>query len=104
MTKHIWTVICRESKIEADTNNISVIDAYESLQFDIKVDEKEFDKTKPVVGPFNFEVLSLFYRDKKGAEEILEVFVVLLDPKGNQLIEFPSKLVFQEQHNRMRNR
>lgn len=104
MIKHIWSLVCRESKIEAETNNVSIIDAYENLQFALEIDEAMYDKTKPIVGPFNFEVISLFYRDSKDTEESLNTFVAFLDPKGTQLLEFNSKLVFQEKHNRMRNR
>ena len=103
MIKHIWSLVCRESKIEADSNNISIIDAYENLQFVLNIEE-DYDKTKPLVGPFQFEVVSLFYRDKKGSEEKMDAFVSFLDPSGNQLLDFKTEVLFKEQHNRMRNR
>lgn len=103
MTKHIWTLVCRESKID-DSNNVSIIDAYETLQFDLGTPSPDYDKTKPFVGPFNFEIISLFYRDKKGTHEVLDVLVKMIDPKGNTLGEFPARPEFKEEHNRVRNR
>jgi len=103
MIKHIWSIFCRESKVEADTNNISIIDAYDSIEFDLKTSEEQ-DSSKPVMVPFSFEVVSLFYRDKKGEEETLDVSVSAIDPKGVKLGNFASKLEFKAEHNRMRNR
>ena len=104
MIQHIWTLVCKESKIEAETNNISVIDLYENLQFDLKTDQNFYDKSKPLVGPFNFEVVSLFYRDKKGTHVEFEVLAKIIDPKGAVLGEFPAKTEFKPEHNRVRNR
>lgn len=104
MIQHIWSLVCKESKIEAETNNISVIDLYESLQFDLKVDEATYDKTKPVVGPFNFEIVSLFYRDEKGTHAEFDILAKIVDPKGAILGEFTNKSEFKEEHNRVRNR
>jgi hypothetical protein len=104
MLKHIWTIVCKQSKIEADTNNISIIDSYENLRFDLRTNEKEYDKTKPAVGNFEFEVVSLFYRDKKGAAETHDVVLKVVDPKNKILGEFDARMEFKEQHNRMRNR
>jgi|GEM_PF-5385504 len=104
MIKHIWTVLARESKIDADNNTISLIDLYENLQFDVRVDEKEYEKNKKVGGPFNFEIVSLFYRDTKGKAEKILVEVDLVDPKGEKLGTAEANVEFKETHDRMRNR
>jgi hypothetical protein len=104
MIKHIWTVLCKESRIEAETNNISLIDAYESLQFKLNIDDKSYDPAKPITGPFNFEIVSLFYRDKKGTHEEFSLLLTILDPKGVKINETPAKSEFKAEHNRVRNR
>lgn len=104
MIKHIWSVLCKESKIEMDTNNISLFDAYEQLEFNLTIDKDKYDPAQPVGGPFVFEVVSLFYREKNGFEESFETSMTLLDPKSNELGKFTAKVEFKEEHHRVRNR
>lgn len=104
MVKHIWSIVCKESKIEAETNSISIIDCYENLEFDLKIEDKDYDPDKPLVGSFNFEVVSLFYRSEKGKAESFDVGITVIDPKGITLGEFQNKVEFEAQHNRMRSR
>jgi hypothetical protein len=103
MIKHIWTVVCRETKIDEASNNISIIDAYENLQFSIDTEDPGYKKGLPIGVPFNFEVVSLFFRDKKGDVAELEETVLALDPKGKRLGEFQSKIQFKDEHDRIRN-
>lgn len=103
MIKNIWSLICKESKIDQETNNISIIDAYESLQFDLKLEKKQ-DKDAPLVLPFSFELLSLFYRDEKKKEERMEEIIHVLDPDSNKLGEFKASIIFKENQNRVRSR
>jgi hypothetical protein len=104
MIKHVWTILCRESKIEAETNNISIIDAYDSIQIGATIDETAMDKTKPLVAPIALEVTSLFFRDEKGKIESFNTMLKVIDPKGVALGEFKVKSEFQEHQNRMRTR
>ena len=101
--KHIWSLVSSGSKIDADTNNVSINDIYENLQFNLNT-SGPYDPDKPFLVPFNFEVTSLFYRDKKGTEETYTEYVVILDPKGNQLGDMGLDFTFKPEHNRMRNR
>jgi hypothetical protein len=56
------------------------------------------------VVPFQFEITSLFFRDKKGSKETYSEQVVLLDPKGIELGRADTKMIFESEHDRMRNR
>jgi len=101
--KHIWSLMCKESKIDANTNNISIIDAFESLQFDVNADDPKYVEGSPIGLQFNFEFVSVYFRDKSGDEETHEQTLIVLDPKGNKLGEFNSQIIFQSEHNRTRN-
>jgi hypothetical protein len=101
MIKHVWSLVCKESKIEQNTNNISIIDELESVEFSLSV-EKENENKKPIGAPFNFELISLYYRDKMGSTEALNQDIIVLDPKGEKLGEFKADVLFQEDQNRVR--
>jgi hypothetical protein len=103
LIKHIWTVICRESKIDDTTNNISIIDAYENVQFSVDTQDEGYKKGLPIGVPFNFEIVSLFFRDQKGNTDELDESVLALDPHGKRLGEFESKVQFKKEHDRIRN-
>ncbi len=103
MVKHIWSVLCKESKIEAETNNISIIDAYESLQFGINTEDQNYKHGGPLNLPFSFEIVSLFHRDKINQNEDDEEVINAVDPKGQQLGEFLSTIQFIEDSKRVRN-
>lgn len=104
MIKHIWSVLCHESTIDEKTNNISLRDAYEVLEFNLTTADKKYDTSQPVIGPLDFEVASLFYRDKTTGEENLTAYVRVLDPKSVELGEFESKIQFSDGLNRVRSR
>lgn len=101
MVRHIWSLVCKETKIDATTNNLSIIDVLENLQFDSKTDQ-EVDTSKPIGVPINFEVVSLYHRDKKGTDESVEETIVVLDPKGAKLGEFTAQGNFNESQDRTR--
>lgn len=103
MIKHVWTIICKESKIDANTNNVSIIDAYENIQFSINTNDPKYKKGLSVGVPFNFEAVSLFFRDKKGTNGHVSETIKVLDPKGEKLGEFSNDVQFKEEHDRMRN-
>ncbi|HEX5456224.1 MAG TPA: hypothetical protein VFW77_02550 [Candidatus Saccharimonadales bacterium] len=104
MVKHIWSILCRESIVDADTNNISANQLYETLQFNVTVDKAEYEKKKKLAGQFNFEIVSLLYRDKPGKIEELDIELDILDPKDEKLGTALSKIEFKEKYKRVRNR
>jgi len=100
--QHIWSIVCKESRVDETTNSISIIDAYENLQISLNT-EPDYKEGSPVGVPLNFELVSLFYRDKKAGEESIEEFVRVIDPKGLELGGLSSKVVFKDSFDRMRN-
>ncbi|HRV75920.1 MAG: hypothetical protein H6799_01275 [Candidatus Nomurabacteria bacterium] len=104
MIEHIWTIICKESKIDSDTNSITIIDALENLNFDIPEAEVNFQKGKTNLFNVPFEIVSMFYRDKKGRIETHDYYVDIIDPSSKQIGKVEAKIRFEPQHNRMRSR
>jgi hypothetical protein len=102
MIKHIWSLICKESKIDT-FNNVTIIDQYDEVEFTLNTNDEKYEKGNPVVVPFKFEIVSLFYRDTAGEEVEMTESVAVLDPKGNKLGEFASPVTFKSEHSRMRN-
>lgn len=102
MIKHIWSLVCKEAKVDSN-NNISIIDEYEEIEFALNTSDANYKKGSPIMAPFHFEVVSLFFRDKAGEAVDLQETIVVLDPGGNQLGEFESPMSFKEEHIRMRN-
>jgi hypothetical protein len=103
MVKHIWTVLCKESKIDPATNNITLIEAYDNIQISLNTEDKGYRKGLPIAVPFALELVSLFFRDNKGEKEEITGIVAMLDPKGKKLGEFPLKAQFRENDDRVRN-
>ena len=108
--KHLYTFICKESKIDADTNNLSVVDLYENLQFNIQLDEdahlnKQEDKSdNPFVIPFPFEITTVFYRNTSDNRIEGDITINSFDPHGKLLGIFPAHLVMEKGITRTRAR
>ena len=102
MIKHVWSVLCKTSRIDVDSNNISLMDVIETIE--LSLEGKDFDNKKTNLIPAEYEIVSTFYRDKIGTHEVLEVEVDVVDPRGDKIATFPSKVEFKEEHQRMRTR
>ncbi len=102
MINHVWSLVCREAKIDSN-NTLSIIDQYDELAFTLNTEDKNYKQGTSIVAPFGFTIASLFFRDKKGEEESLKESIAVLDPKGVQLGEFESAIIFEPEHSRMRN-
>ncbi len=105
MIKHIWTLVCKEAKVEAETNNMSIIDVLENIQFaaNMKAGDLKANEGKPFMVPMSLQVVSVFFRDTKHGEDEFECKVRVIDPSNKQLGEFNAPVKFQEGLNRMRN-
>jgi hypothetical protein len=107
MLKHQYTVLCRESKIDADTNSLSILDIYDSLQLQAELPEDAHlnrKKDDPLVFPFQFEITSVFYRDDTDRRYETDLEVKAFDPNGKLLGVFPAHLTLEKGMRRMRSR
>ncbi len=98
--KHIWTVICRQSILDEETKNISLLNIVEKLTINVSP-SAEIEDAKDLSLPINFEIVSLWQKEKKGKENF-EVKVILTDPNGKVLNEYIKELSTPADKNRQR--
>ena len=80
MINHIWTVICRDSIIEVDTNSISLHRVIEQINVS--------SEPKPQgVLPLAFEVVSFWTRANTDVPSIAKSRIKIISPSGNQINE-----------------
>ncbi len=90
--KHIWTILCSNSSIDQNTNNVSLFNVIEQVELQA-FDKKKINEKQEKGIPLNCELISLWNRKdnaKKGYEEKVE----FVDPAGAILntIETPLKI------------
>lgn len=102
MIKHAWTVLCKKSLIDKDTNNLSINDILERLQVNLKQDV--VGKKSIINIPIEYEVVSFLYRDAKGKEEDVYLRIDLRDPANVRLKKIDVSIRLKPEHLRMRTR
>jgi hypothetical protein len=86
MVRHIWSVLCRTSIIDADTNNLTLQETYEELTIEATTEGQQIEKTEHTLAlPFPFEVTSLFYRSESNENEDFIVVTTFNSPQGKPL-------------------
>lgn len=82
--KHIWTIVCKESVINQDDNNISLLGSLEEIQFTLIPQKEVKEKIGNINVPFNYQVVSYWVR-KDDKKQSIEVRVSFIDPEGKSL-------------------
>jgi len=81
MINHIWSVLCRESIIDIDSNTISLINVVEELIVDLKPDVKLPMGEKLNIN-VNYEVVSMWSRDSFD-DRAIGLKIELINPDKN---------------------
>lgn len=85
--RHIWSVLCKESVINKDDNNISINGVLEQLSLFL-APVKETGKVPEKFGiPINYEIVSLWQRSKDKEAAKAEIEYLLIDPEGKELLK-----------------
>ena len=61
MIDHIWSVLCRKSMIDSESNNISLLDVVEQVAVEISPGQ-EIPPEGGVIVPYEFELVSMWAR------------------------------------------
>lgn len=101
MIKHIWSVLCRESLIDQETNNISLHSVWERLAISFSAAKTE---KLPISIPINYEIVSFWVRDNFVKEEKVVTRYTVTDPEGKVVFQESKNLVFPAKIKRMRSR
>ncbi len=108
MIKHIWSILARQSITDPDTNTITILESMENVRIDIQLKDNplmnDYDRTQVNAFPMTFELVSLFYRSKKGELKTTEAEIEVIDPTGKILGKSNNPIIFQPEHNRFRAR
>jgi len=89
MFKHVWSVLCRSSVIDNDTNNISLNSVFEQLGVDI---DKQA-KGNSIRIPIEYEIVSFWLNSESNKERQFFIETAIIDPKGTRLQSFPQVVV-----------
>jgi hypothetical protein len=98
MIEHVWTVLCRDSVIDRDSNNLSLFNVLEQITV-----HSEMEGDEAAVAPIEMEAVSLWSRSDddvpaKGVQRL-----TLLSPSGETLASGEQEIDLSK-HRRFRNR
>lgn len=99
--KHIWSILCKKSIIDADTNNITLNEALEEITFNIPL-KKDFKL--PASFNFDYEIVSLWTSDNPRGGEKFYVEMEFVDPTEKILAKVEQEIIFPENKKRLRTR
>lgn len=104
MINHIWSILCRRSVIDQETNNISLYDVLEQLKIDLKIKKGQEVKITKVGIPIDYEIVSMWVKPKDVKEFSGTVLVECLDTEGKQIKKFELPMDIPANLRRMRSR
>ena len=83
MIRHVWSVLCSKASVDRHSNNVSLFEVIESLQFTTAA-----PFNFPVNLPFEGTLVTLWARQRRDQPVTGEMRVRLLAPNGDQLGTF----------------
>ena len=101
MTKHIWSVLCKKTIIDTDTNSISLIDVFEQLQTKVNLPQ---NKNIKLSIPLEYEVVNFWYKENTDKKEEVDVEITLIDPNNKSLKSFINTITIPDNKKRVRTR
>ncbi|GEM_PF-2921715 len=98
-TKYIRTIICAKSIVEAESNNISLIELIDAITINTK---EPLPKGKPTGIPLGFEIVSFWTKEKDADDVQIDLKLEALDPKGEVLNSHNGVFTFPKDKQNMR--
>lgn len=83
MIEHSWSIMCKTSIVDQDTNLISIIDVFEGFNLDMM----KLPDDKNIALPLEFEIVSMLRKNNLDVEARAELKLISLDPSGKKLGE-----------------
>jgi hypothetical protein len=85
MARHVWSLLCEKTVIEAGTQALSILNVYEEVQAKVMVPDGTVVADDPLV-PLPLTIVSAWERSNLNVEEEREsVRVRIVDPHGKEL-------------------
>ena len=102
--KHIWSVLCKESVINQDDNNISIHGVLEELAVFLPP-EKETGKLPEKFNiPVNYEIVSMWQRNKDVDSAKADLEYILVDSENKELLKSTQVIEIPKASRRHRSR
>jgi hypothetical protein len=106
--KHIWSVLCRRSVIDGQSNNLSLFDVFE--QIGINIDQPandlkngEFLDNLPRVLPYEYSLVTFWTREEADNGTLkMDIKLEIVDPKGAVIKDQVFETEIPEGNRRMR--
>lgn len=104
MIKHIWSVLCRRSITDKETNNISILNVFEQLEVNATIKKDEKKKLEQVNIPIEYEIVSMWFRENSNEKIKADVEIVVINPNGKTEKTFLQKFEMPPGMRRMRSK
>ncbi|MBU4016193.1 hypothetical protein KJ980_06165 [Patescibacteria group bacterium] len=102
--KHIWSVLCKESVVNQDDNNISIYGVLEELSVFLTPAKETGEIPKKLGIPINYEIVSMWQRNKDVESAKAEIVYVFVDPENNELLKNTQIMEIPKASRRLRSR
>ena len=91
---HIWSVLCSSSSIDAEKNNITLINVLEQITLHPNEETKSIPKGAKKIINISFELVSFWKKNDTEEEVNIEGEAIFLDPHGERMgsLKFPIKI------------
>jgi hypothetical protein len=100
--KHIWSILCKESVIDRNTNNISILNVLEEMILLPPSREVMEKSKKPIKIPLKLELVSLWEDKKRSREKKLDVRIEKYGPGKEMISVFERKIPIPKDKKRLR--
>lgn len=104
MISHIWSLLCRRSVIDSETNNLSLYDILEQLTVNVKIKKSDKHKVTKINIPIEYEVISFWVKAPKIEEFKGGIKLEIINPDGKIEKTFEQPLEIPKDKRRLRSR
>jgi len=97
---HLFTVACKGSSIDFESQLISIHEMIDEFTVDVKID-KDIEKINL---PIQFQIVSIWEKEISDKDTTIDTLLEFIDPDGIKLGEFKYQFIFPANKKRFRNR
>jgi len=85
--KHIWSVLCKESVINQDDNNVSIFGVLEELTVFLSPVKETGKLPEKFSIPMNYEIVSMWQRSQDMGSAKAEIEYIFIDSENKALLK-----------------
>ena len=82
MPNHVWSTVCSKAILDRETNNISLIEVLEEIQFGPPPPDNDLGQEGYVMLPIPMTLVTLWERESGSDSETFAVRIKFVDPTG----------------------